>query len=216
MCQAQSLWLCCTFFSPKKVSHLETTIIFSGKNMPKLVLSTRAIQVINKSIHLFHHHGFHTVGVDRIVKEGEVTKATFYNFFHSKERFIEICLIVQKERLKEKVDAIVEYDQSANVKDKLKKLYFLHSDVEGPYYLLFKAIFETKLTYPKVYITAVRYRTWLLNEIYSQLIKLKTDATFQDAKLFLYMIEGAIIQLLSSDVAIERERVLECFLLGFG
>ncbi len=90
------------FFSPQKVSHLETTIIFSGKNMPNLVLSTRAIQVINKSIDLFHHHGFHTVGVDRIVKECEVTKATFYNFFHSKERFIEICLIVQKERLKRK------------------------------------------------------------------------------------------------------------------
>ncbi|EFF87495.1 transcriptional regulator, TetR family [Acinetobacter sp. SH024] len=204
------------FFSPQKVSHLETTIIFSGKNMPNLVLSTRAIQVINKSIDLFHHHGFHTVGVDRIVKECEVTKATFYNFFHSKERFIEICLIVQKERLKEKVVSIVGYDQNTSVKDKLKKLYYLHTDVEGMYYLLFKAIFETKLTYPKAYITAVRYRTWLLNEIYSQLIKLKTDATFQDAKLFLYMIEGAIIQFISSDVAIERERVLECFLLGFG
>ncbi|MDF3348522.1 TetR/AcrR family transcriptional regulator [Acinetobacter pittii] len=184
--------------------------------MPNLVLSTRTIQVINKSIDLFHHHGFHTVGVDRIVKECEVTKATFYNFFHSKERFIEICLIVQKERLKEKVVSIVGYDQDVSVKDKLKKLYLLHTDLEGMYYLLFKAIFETKLIYPKAYITAVRYRTWLLNEIYSQLIKLKTDATFQDAKLFLYMIEGAIIQLLSSDVAIERERVLECFLLGFG
>ncbi|KCX92097.1 bacterial regulatory s, tetR family protein [Acinetobacter sp. 72431] len=180
--------------------------------MPNLVLSTRAIQVINKSIDLFHHHGFHTVGVDRIVKECEVTKATFYNFFHSKERFIEICLIVQKERLKEKVVSIVGYDQNTSVKDKLKKLYYLHTDVEGMYYLLFKAIFETKLTYPKAYITAVRYRTWLLNEIYSQLIKLKTDATFQDAKLFLYMVEGTIIQLLSSDGAIDREKMLDCFL----
>ena len=44
-----------------------------------------------------------------------------------------------------------------------------------------------------------------MNEIYSQLIKLKTDATFQDAKLFLYMIEGAIIQLLSSDGVDDRE-----------
>jgi hypothetical protein len=123
---------------------------------------------------------------------------------------------VQKERLKEKVVSIVGYDQDVSVKEKLKKLYFLHTDVEGMYYLLFKAIFETKLIYPKAYITAVRYRTWLLNEIYSQLIKQKNDVTFQDAKLFLYMIEGAIIQLISSDVAIERERVLECFLLGFG
>ncbi|MHC6186653.1 TetR/AcrR family transcriptional regulator [Acinetobacter sp. X9] len=180
--------------------------------MPKLVLSSRAIQVINKSIDLFHHRGFHTVGVDRIVKECEITKATFYNFFHSKERFIEICLIVQKERLKEKVVSIVEYGQDTSATDKLKQLYFLHTDVEGMYYLLFKAMFETKLTYPKAYITAVRYRTWLLNEIYSQLIKLKNDATFQDAKLFLYMIEGAIIQLLSSDGAIDREKMLDCFL----
>ncbi|MCU4525219.1 TetR/AcrR family transcriptional regulator [Acinetobacter pittii] len=183
--------------------------------MPKLVLSTRAIQVINTSIDLFQHHGFHTVGVDRIVKESKITKATFYNFFHSKERFIEICLIVQKERLKEKVVSIVEYDQSASVKEKLKKLYFLHTDLEGLYYLLFKAMFETKLTHPKAYQTAVRYRTWLINEIYSQLRALKRDATFlQDAKLFLYMIEGIIIQLLSSDGADESERVLDCFFIS--
>ncbi|RSO39268.1 TetR/AcrR family transcriptional regulator [Acinetobacter lactucae] len=182
--------------------------------MRNLVLSTRAIKVVNQSIDLFHHYGFHTVGIDRIVKESQIPKATFYNYFHSKERFIEICLIVQKERLKENVVSIVEYDHSTNGKDKLKKLYFLHSDVEGPYYLLFKAIFETKLTYPKAYQVAVRYRTWLINEIYSQLRILKIDATFQDAKLFLYMIEGTIIQLLSSDVAIEQERVVDCFLAG--
>ncbi len=213
MCQAQSLRLCCAFFSPKKVSHLETTIIFyNGKTMSNLVLPTRAIQVINTSIHLFHHFGFHTVGIDRIVKESKIPKATFYNYFHSKERFVEICLTVQKERLKEKVVSIAEYEQDLSVKEKLKKLYFLHTDLDGMYYLLFKAIFETKLSYPKAYQIAVRYRTWLMNEIYSQLIKLKTDTTFQDAKLFLYMIEGTIIQLLSSDGIVDREKVLDCFL----
>jgi len=182
--------------------------------MPKLVLPTRAIQVINKSIDLFHHRGFHTVGVDRIVQESEIPKATFYNYFHSKERFVEICLIVQKERLKERVVSIAEYGLDAGAMDKLKKLYFLHTDLEGLYYLLFKAIFETKLTYPKAYQVAIKYRTWLINEIYSQLIKLKSDVSFQDTKLFLYMIEGAIIQLLSSDEAIDRKKVLDCFLAG--
>jgi len=184
--------------------------------MPNLVLPTRAMQVVNKSIYLFHHFGFHTVGVDRIVKESKIPKATFYNYFHSKERFVEICLTVQKERLKEKVVSIAEYEQDLSVKEKLKKLYLLHTDVDGMYYLLFKAIFETKLSYPKAYQIAVRYRTWLINEIYSQLIKLKTDATFQDAKLFLYMIEGTIIQLLSSDGAVDREKVLDCFLRSLG
>ncbi|EOQ74045.1 hypothetical protein F929_02063 [Acinetobacter lactucae] len=215
MCQAQSLRALLCLFSPKKVSHFEKTRIYNGKKMPNLVLPTRAIQVINKSINLFHHHGFHTIGIDRIVKESNIPKATFYNYFHSKERFIEICLIVQKERLKEKVISIAEHVNHTNVIDQLKKLYFLHTDLEGPYYLLFKAIFEIKLTYPKAYQTAVRYRTWLINEIYSQLRTLKTDATFQDAKLFLYLIEGAIIQLLGSNTAIEQESMVDCFLFGF-
>jgi len=155
------------------------------------------------------------VGIDKIVKESQIPKAIFYHYFHSKERFIEICLTVQKERLKEKVVSIADYDHDAGVIDKLKNLYFLHTDLEGLYYLLFKAIFETKLTYPKAYQIAVRYRTWLLNEIYSQFIKLKTDVSFQDAKLFLYMIEGAIIQILSSDKIEEREMILECFFKQF-
>ncbi|KQG40878.1 TetR family transcriptional regulator [Acinetobacter pittii] len=180
--------------------------------MPHLVLPTRAVQVVNKSIELFHYNGFHLVGIDRLVKECEVTKATFYNYFHSKERLIEICLMVQKERLKEKVVSVVEYDHSTNATDKLKKLYLLHADLDGLYYLLFKAIFETKLTHPKAYITAVRYRTWLTNEIYSLLRALNSDVSFIDAKLFLYMIEGAIIQRLSSDEV--DGRVVEVFLRG--
>ncbi|HAV4996276.1 TPA: TetR/AcrR family transcriptional regulator [Acinetobacter nosocomialis] len=214
MCQAQSLRLCYAFFSPKKVSHLQTTRIYNGKTMPNLVLSTRALEVVKKGINLFHHGGFHMVGVDKIVKETEVNKMTFYNYFHSKERFIEICLIVQKERLQDQVLAMVEYDLDTAAIDKLKKLYNLHTDVEGPYYLLFKAIFETKNNYPNAYQTAVRYRTWLTNEIYSQLRVLNADASFTDAKLFVYMVEGTIIQLLSSDGTIEREKMLERFLIA--
>ncbi|OTT68605.1 TetR family transcriptional regulator [Acinetobacter baumannii] len=214
MCQAQSLRLCYAFFSPKKVSHLQTTRIYNGKTMPNLVLSTRALEVVKKGINLFHHGGFHMVGVDKIVKETEVNKMTFYNYFHSKERFIEICLIVQKERLQDQVVAMVEYDLVTAAIDKLKKLYNLHTDLEGPYYLLFKAIFETKNNYPNAYQTAMRYRTWLKNEIYSQLRVLNADASFTDAKLFVYMVEGTIIQLLSSDGALEREKMLERFLLA--
>ncbi|MDR2248541.1 TetR/AcrR family transcriptional regulator [Acinetobacter sp.] len=177
--------------------------------MPNLILSTRTLNIVNKAIELFHYNGFHIVGVDKIVKESEIPKMTFYNYFHSKERFIEICLIVQKERLQEKIGSMVEYDDATSAIDKLKKLYYLHADIDGLYYLLFKAIFETKNNYPNAYTTALRYRTWLTNEIYSQLRALNPDASFSDAKLFVYMIEGAIIQRLSSDEV--NERVLELF-----
>jgi len=180
--------------------------------MSNFILPTRALEVVKKGINLFHHGGFHMVGVDKIVKETEVNKMTFYNYFHSKERFIDICLIVQKERLQEQVVAIVEYDHDTSTIDKLKKLYVLHTDLEGPYYLLFKAIFETKNSYPNAYQTAVRYRTWLSNEIYSQLRLLKNDAAFNDTKILLYMIEGAIIQLLSSEQIDQKERLFNYFL----
>ncbi|MBC6815288.1 TetR family transcriptional regulator, partial [Acinetobacter baumannii] len=53
--------------------------------MPYSDLSFRALSVLHKSRYLFNKHGFHNVGVDRIVREAEVTKASFYNYFHSKE-----------------------------------------------------------------------------------------------------------------------------------
>ncbi|MDR2248519.1 TetR/AcrR family transcriptional regulator [Acinetobacter sp.] len=182
--------------------------------MQNLVLPTRALKVVNKSIELFHYNGFHIVGVDRLVKESGIPKMTFYNYFHSKQRFVEICLMVQKERLQDQVIEMVEYDEYTSAVDKLKKLYDLHADIDGLYYLLFKAIFETKNNYPNAYTTAVRYRTWLTNEIYSQLRALNSDATFTDAKLFVYMIDGAVIQRLSSDEF--DERVVEVFLRGMG
>ncbi len=180
--------------------------------MSPLILSTRALKVVNHAIHLFHHHGFHLVGVDRIVKESEITKMTFYHYFQSKARFIEICLLLQKQRLQDKVVATVEYDQDSNVRDKLKTLYDLHTDLEGMYYLLLKTIFETKNNYPNAYQTAVRYRMWLTNELYSQLRTLKADASFHDAKLLLHIIEGTIIQRLSHTDVDERDKQFEYFI----
>ncbi|WP_436463023.1 TetR/AcrR family transcriptional regulator [Acinetobacter seifertii] len=180
--------------------------------MSPLVLSTRALKVVNKAIDLFHHHGFHLVGVDRIIKESEITKMTFYHHFQSKARFIEICLLVQKERLQDKVTAMVEYDYNSSVTDKLKILYDLHTDLEGLYYLLFKAIFETKNTYSNAYQIAIRYRTWLTNEFYSQLRTLKADSSFHDAKLLLHIIEGTIIQRLSHNDVDERDKQFAYFI----
>ncbi|MEE9887363.1 TetR/AcrR family transcriptional regulator [Acinetobacter nosocomialis] len=183
--------------------------------MPPLVLSTRALKVVNKAIHLFHHHGFHLVGVDRIIKESEITKMTFYHYFQSKARFIEICLLVQKERLQDQVISMLEYDHSTSVTDKLKTLYDVHTDLEGLYYLLFKAIFETQNTYSNAYQVALKYRTWLINEIYSQLRTLKADTSFHDAKLLLHIIEGTIIQRLSHNDVDERDKQFEYFIAIF-
>ncbi len=54
--------------------------------MHNLKTSSKKLQVIHTATRLFVTYGFHTTGVDLIIKEAKITKATFYNYFHSKER----------------------------------------------------------------------------------------------------------------------------------
>ena len=72
---------------------------------------------------------------------------------------------LSKSRLKEEVLAIVYSHRYPTAADKLKEIVRLHVDVNSLYHLLFKAIFELKLLYPRAYRMAVEYRKWLLKEL---------------------------------------------------
>lgn len=180
--------------------------------MKNLEASFRAMRALYTAAELFKQHGFNKVGVDRIVSEAKITKATFYNYFHSKERLIEMCLLVQKEQLKEKVRAVSEARQYPDLVHQLRQIYLLHADLKGAYYLLFKAIFEIKKLYPNAYQTALRYRRWLKNEIFWVLRESKKRATYEESDIFVFMIDGAIFGLLGSDQAKDRDTLLEYFL----
>jgi AcrR family transcriptional regulator len=199
------------------ISHLYTTIIFyNGKTMPHIDLPFRALSVLHTSRFLFNKYGFHKVGVDRIVESANIPKATFYNYFHSKERLIEMSLTFQKDGLKHAVISIIYVEKQLTMIEKLRKIYFLHADLDGLYHLSFKAIFEIAKTHPKAYQLVIDYRNWLINEIYKLLLTTNENASKQDAHMFLFVIDGAMVQLLDPNKPDERERLLEYFLLGFG
>jgi AcrR family transcriptional regulator len=54
---------------------------------------------------LFYAEGIHTVGVDRLVSEAGVTRATFYRHFPSKEDLVEAYLRAKDAELREGVEA---------------------------------------------------------------------------------------------------------------
>ncbi|WP_391486097.1 TetR/AcrR family transcriptional regulator [Acinetobacter pittii] len=180
--------------------------------MPTLEISSKKLQVVQTAIQLFTTHGFHNAGVDLIIKKSKIQKATFYNYFHSKERLVEMCLIFQKSRLKEEVLAIVYSHRYPNAADKLKEIVRLHVDVNSFYHLLFKAIFELKLLYTRAYRMAIEYRKWLLKELFDLIFSLESRGLKADANMILFMIDGAIIQLLDPNKAEEREKLLDYFL----
>ncbi len=53
---------------------------------------------------LFYGEGIHAVGVDRIVSEAGVTRATFYRHFPSKEDLVEAYLGVEDARIREALE----------------------------------------------------------------------------------------------------------------
>jgi len=181
--------------------------------MPHSNLPFRALSVLHTSRFLFNKHGFHNVGIDRIIESAKVPKATFYNYFHSKERLIEMSLTFQKDGLKEEVLSIIYVQKGLNLPDKLRKIYFLHANLDGLYHLPFKAIFEIAKTHPKAYQVVVEYRNWLINEIYQLLLTTNENASKQDAHMFLFVIDGAMVQLLDPNKPDERERLLEYYLI---
>ncbi|WPP58367.1 TetR/AcrR family transcriptional regulator [Acinetobacter pittii] len=179
--------------------------------MPNLETSSKKLHVIRTAINLFTTYGFHTTGVDLIVKKSGIQKATFYNYFHSKERLVEICLILQKSRLKEEVLVIVYSHRYPTAADKLKEIVRLHVDVNSFYHLLFKAIFELKLLYPRAYRMAIEYRKWLLKELFDLIFSLETRALKPDADMVLNLIDGLMFGFLSTNSLSERDEVLERF-----
>jgi len=183
--------------------------------MPHSDLPFRALSVLHTSRYLFNQYGFHKVGVDRIIETAKMPKATFYNYFHSKERLIEMSLTFQKDGLKHEVISIIYVQKDLTVIEKLRKIYFLHADLEGLYHLPFKAIFEIAKTHPKAYQVVIDYRNWLINEIYNLLLTANADALKQDAHMFLFVIDGAMVQLLDVNSVDDRERLLDYFLAGF-
>ncbi|MFV5376242.1 TetR/AcrR family transcriptional regulator [Acinetobacter calcoaceticus] len=184
--------------------------------MPHSDLPFRALSVLHTSRFLFNNYGFHNVGVDRIIESAKIPKATFYNYFHSKERLIQMNLTFQKDGLKHEVLSIIHVQKDLTLLEKLCKIYFLHADLEGLYHLPFKAIFEISKTHPNAYQVVVEYRNWFINEIYNLLLTTNANASKQDAHMFLFVIDGAMVQLLDPNKPDERGRLLDYFFITLG
>ncbi|MEQ1109154.1 TetR/AcrR family transcriptional regulator [Acinetobacter seifertii] len=183
--------------------------------MSHLEISSKKLQVIQTAIQLFTTRGFHTVGVDLIAKESQITKSTFYKYFGSKEHLVEMCIAFQKSLLREEVLAIIYSSRYYTSKDKLKEIIVLHTNLNSLYNLLLKAIFEIKLLHPQAYRMAVEYRKWLRHEIFDLIFSGKIREPQFDANMVVNLIDGLLLQALGSQGLEERDVVLDYFLNSF-
>ncbi|MEQ1454565.1 TetR/AcrR family transcriptional regulator [Acinetobacter seifertii] len=184
--------------------------------MRNLEISSKKLHVVQTTIQLITTHGFHNVGVDLIAKETKIAKGTLYNYFHSKERLIEMCIVFQKSLLREEVLSIIYSNRYYTSKDKIKEIIMLHANLNSLYNLLLKAIFEIRLLHPQAYRMAVEYRKWLSHEIFDLIFSGEIREPKFDANMVVNLIDGLLLQVLSSNSLEERDVVVEQFFMSVG
>ncbi len=74
--------------------------------------------------------------------------------------------------------------------------------------------FEIEKLYPAAYQVVVQYRHWLTTEVYKLLLTVKKDAKKSDSDMFLFTLDGAIIQLLDETRGDTRELLFTYILKG--
>lgn len=70
------------------------------------------VRILATADELFYSEGIHTVGVDRIIGESRVTKATFYKYFRSKDGLIVSYIEGRDKRAREQLNAVAERHES--------------------------------------------------------------------------------------------------------
>jgi AcrR family transcriptional regulator len=69
-------------------------------------VSTARARVLDTATRLFYAEGIHTVGVDRVIGDAGVAKATFYHHFKSKEDLVVAYLATEYERQRALLSAV--------------------------------------------------------------------------------------------------------------
>ncbi|WP_028875467.1 TetR/AcrR family transcriptional regulator [Teredinibacter turnerae] len=126
-------------------------------------MRNREEEILTKASELFSKHGFHAVGIDRIIEESNVAKMTFYKYFPSKDSLIHKVLEHREECLRLKILEQVSHARTPN--GKLKSVFDWYDDwfSSATFYgcMFIKASEEFPDSQNTLKKVATTYRIWL-------------------------------------------------------
>ncbi|HHX4834573.1 TetR/AcrR family transcriptional regulator [Acinetobacter baumannii] len=167
--------------------------------------------ILNTATQLFIQESYITVGIDRIITESDIAKATFYKNFPSKEELVFACLKELKLNIQIAVEEHIS-EKSAPL-EKLEQLYNWYidwvnqNDARGcPFH---KARMDVSDLYPSILAVLDEYRNWLFDTTTSILKELELDDPIPLAHLFTSLLDGIINSSVCEKVPIKPEKTWE-------
>ncbi|MGV9341194.1 TetR/AcrR family transcriptional regulator [Streptomyces sp. NPDC003688] len=161
---------------------------------------------------LFYTEGIHSVGVDRIVAEAQVTRATFYRHFPSKESLVVAYLEDADRALRGQADAAIAAGLPAA--DTVRALgSSIAQGIRSPGFrgcAFLNAVAEYPDPEHPVHLAVLAHRQWFLDTVTELLAQIREQPAEPAARHFVMMRDGAMAAGCLFDPAL----VCETFLLG--
>lgn len=169
-------------------------------------------RLLNTAIKIFYGEGIHAVGVDRIIADANVTRATFYRHFPSKEDLV-LTYLREVHRLERggvdeaiaanpaPADALLAIADSiaANIKSPgFRGCAFLNAAAEYP-----------DVDHP-VHRQIIEHRQWFLDTLQALLARVAEDSSDAAARHYVMLRDGAM----AAGCLFDPDLVVETFLRG--
>lgn len=144
---------------------------------------------------LFAQHGFHSIGIDRIISESNVAKMTLYKYFPSKEHLIESILIRRDEQLRSSI--IQTMDEATTPLEKIKSIFIWYEKwFEQPNFygcMFIKASEEFSQETPKIRKISQDHKQWLTDVVENLLISIDVKHPASLANFIMVTLDGLTV-----------------------
>ncbi|TJZ98869.1 TetR/AcrR family transcriptional regulator [Actinacidiphila oryziradicis] len=169
-------------------------------------------RLLKTASQVFYAEGIHAVGVDRIVAEAQVTRATFYRHFPSKEALVVAYLNEADRAIREQVDTAVAAGLPAA--DTIRRVSTsITQGIQSPGFrgcAFLNAVAEYPDPDHPVHLAVLAHRQWFLDTVTGLLAKIRELPAEPAAHHFVMMRDGAM----TAGCLFDPDLVCETFLLG--
>lgn len=157
---------------------------------------------------LFYGEGIHSVGVDRLVAEANVTRATFYRHFPTKEALVEAYLRATDADLRAAVDEALAGDDPRQAVDALLELIGRTANTpefRGDWFI--NAAAEYPDADHRVRVAIREHRDWFQTTVTELAAKLRLPDPAEAGRMLVILHDGALTAAQLDDPAAVRRTV---------
>ncbi|RQX14962.1 TetR family transcriptional regulator [Micromonospora ureilytica] len=173
--------------------------------------SEARLRLLNTATRLFYSEGIHSVGIDRIIAEAKVTRATFYRHFPSKDDLILAYLREVHKMERSTVDAAIATDDSAPADPLLAIAGSIAQNIQSPGFrgcAFLNAAAEYPATEHPVRQEIIAHRQWFLDTLSTLMGRVHQEMADPAARHFVMLRDGAMAAGCLFDPALVSETFL--------